>query len=120
AYANVQQLLVGQRGTVGRFQRCRIGGGCIDHSVSRSSALATRRSVAASNRRPVSRRPIGSRSAVKPHGTLTAGSPARLALTVNTSARYICSGSETRSPIRNAGVGLVGIAITSTAPLPEN
>jgi hypothetical protein len=51
---------------------------------------------------------------VKPHGTLMAGSPARLALTVKTSARYICSGSETRSPILNAGVGLVGIATTST------
>ena len=44
-------------------------------------------------RRPVSCRPIGSRSAVKPHGTLIAGRPARFALTVKMSARYICSGS---------------------------
>ena len=31
---------------------------------------------------------------VKPHGTLIAGRPARFALTVKTSARYICSGSD--------------------------
>jgi len=37
-----------------------------------------------------------------------------LALTVKTSARYICSGSAMRSPSRNAGTGLVGIATTST------
>ena len=48
------------------------------------------------------------------HGTLIAGNPDRLALTVKTSMRYICTGSETRSPIRTAGVGLVGIATTST------
>ena len=51
---------------------------------------------------------------VKPHGTLMAGRPARFALTVNTSARYICSGSATRSPSLNAAVGLVGIATAST------
>ena len=34
--------------------------------------------------------------------TLTAGSPARFALTVNTSARYIWSGSDTRSRMRFA------------------
>jgi len=46
--------------------------------------------------------------------TLIAGRPASGAPTVNTSARYICSGSSDRSPSLNAGVGLVGIATTST------
>ena len=84
-----------------------------------SRARRRRRRAAASlrrTRRPVSCRPIGRRSAVNPHGTLIAGRPARLALTVKTSARYICSGSSTRSPIRKAGVGLVGIAIDVDAP----
>ena len=43
-----------------------------------------------------------------------AGNPARLALTVNTSSRYILRGSSTRSPSLNAGVGLVGISTVST------
>jgi hypothetical protein len=49
-----------------------------------------------------------------PHGTLRAGRPARLAGNVHTSARYIARGSSTRSPIGNATVGLVGVAMTST------
>ena len=36
-------------------------------------------------------------------------------LTVNTSARYICTGSASRSPSANAVVGLVGVATTSTS-----
>jgi hypothetical protein len=47
---------------------------------------------------------------------LMAGRPARLALTVKTSARYICNGSPTFSPSRKGGIGLVGIATTSTCP----
>jgi hypothetical protein len=43
-----------------------------------------------------------------------AGTPARLAPTVNTSARYISTGSDVRSPSLNAPVGLVGSAMTST------
>ena len=46
--------------------------------------------------------------------SLGAGKPASGAATVNTSARYICIGSSMRSPRRNAGVGLVGMATTST------
>ena len=41
------------------------------------------------------------------------GSPARLTGTVSTSDAYIAHGSSTRSPIRNATVGDVGIAIRS-------
>ena len=51
---------------------------------------------------------------LKPQGRLIAGRFARLAPTVKTSARYICTGSSTRSPSANAGVGLVGIAIRLT------
>src|SRR5439155_19355654 len=89
AHAHLQQLLVAQARPVRGLQRVDIGGSCFDHSVSRSYASASRRSVASSNRRPVICKPSGSRSAVKPHGTLIAGSTARFALTVNTSARYI-------------------------------
>ena len=60
---------------------------------------------------------MGRPSGVKPQGTLIAGEPARLALTVKMSPRYMCSGSETRSPSGNAGVGVVGIATTSTGLL---
>ena len=67
-----------------------------------------RSTVASSNWRPVSCRPSGKRSALNPQATLIAGSPARLALTVKMSARYICSGSSVRSPSLNAAVGLVG------------
>ena len=57
--------------------------------------------------------PIGSPAWVKPQGTDTPGIPARLAGTVNTSLRYIWSGSAL-SPILNATFGVVGAAITST------
>ena len=84
-----------------------------------SSRARTRRrpcsTVASSMARPVSCRLHGSRASVNPHGIEIDGRPARLAATVKTSARYICSGSAIRSPSANAGVGLVGIAITSTA-----
>ena len=83
-------------------------------AVRRSLPQEAIRNIAlSSNSRPVSCIPTGKPAAVNPHGTLIAGRPARLALTVNTSARYIWSGSETRSPTRNAAVGLVGIATTS-------
>ena len=44
------------------------------------------------------------------------GRPARLTGTVRTSDAYIAHGSSTRSPIRNATVGDVGIAIRSQSP----
>jgi len=49
-----------------------------------------------------------------PHGTEMAGIPARLAGTVRMSERYIERGS-VFSPSRNAMVGMVGPAITSTS-----
>ena len=58
--------------------------------------------------------PTGRPSASNPHGTDSAGSPASGAPAVKTSARYICTGSSSRSPRRNAVVGLVGVATTST------
>ncbi len=70
--------------------------------------------MTSSNIRPVSCIPIGSRADENPHGTLIAGRPVRLALTVKMSFRYICSGSLVFSPSVNAGVGVVGVATTST------
>src|SRR3990167_5031363 len=49
----------------------------------------------------------------KPIGTEMAGIPVRFAGTVNISRRYIESGS-LFSPMRTAGVGVVGVAIAST------
>ncbi len=51
--------------------------------------------------------------AARPQGSDSAGRPARFAGTVKMSARYICSGSPVFSPRRKAGVGVVGVAITS-------
>ena len=53
-------------------------------------------------------------SAASPHGTDIAAMPARLDGMVHRSARYIASGSSTRSPIGNAVVGVVGETSTST------
>ena len=46
---------------------------------------------------------MGRPEAVKPHGTLIPGGPARLRDSVSTSDRYMPSGSSTRSPIFHAG-----------------
>ncbi len=48
-------------------------------------------------------------------GTDNPGMPARLAVTVKMSARYMASGSSAFSPSRNAGVGVVGVTIASTS-----
>ena len=42
------------------------------------------------------------------------GSPARFTGTVSTSEAYIAHGSSTRSPMRNATVGDVGVTTRST------
>ncbi len=55
-----------------------------------------------------------------PLGSEIAGPPTRFAGTVNTSERYICSGSALRSPKRKGGVGEVGSAITSHAVSAES
>ena len=47
-------------------------------------------------------------------GIEIAGSPARLTPTVYMSSKYIVKGSVVFSPILNAGVGVVGLIITST------
>ena len=60
-------------------------------------------------------KPTGRPSSSRPHGMLMAGMPARSAGIVNTSDRYIARGSSARSPIRNAVVGDVGAAMTSTS-----
>ena len=75
-----------------------------------------RNSVASSHARPVNCRPTGSRSPVSPHGTLIAGSPASGALTVNTSARYICSGS---SVVRRAETPASGSSASRRRRRPE-
>jgi hypothetical protein len=56
----------------------------------------------------------GKPSSVKPVGTDIHGSPAKLAGTVNTSFKYIFTGSSVFSPIANAADGVVGVNITST------
>jgi len=58
-------------------------------------------------------KPIGMPSASKPQGNDSAGSPARLTEIVKMSDKYICSGSWVFSPILNAVVGAVRVAITS-------
>ena len=57
--------------------------------------------------------PIGRPAAVKPQGTEMPGFPARLVEMVKISERYICKGVSVFSPILNAGVGVVGVRITS-------
>lgn len=58
--------------------------------------------------------PMGKPSCDAPHGTDIPGNPAMLHEIVNTSARYIFSGSSRFSPSLNAGVGVVGVQMTST------
>ena len=53
-------------------------------------------------------KPTGKPSGAWPHGMLIAGMPARSAGIVNTSDRYMASGSAVFSPSRNAVVGDVG------------
>src|SRR5262249_1284949 len=87
-------------------------GATVGHAVNRWYASAARSSVGSSNGRAVSWKPTGTRSpprSTNPPGTLIAGTPARFALTVKISARYICSGSSAFSPRPNGGMGLVGV-----------
>ena len=51
---------------------------------------------------------------LSPHGKQSPGMPARFALTVYRSTRYIDSGSSAFSPILNAGAAVTGPAIRST------
>src|SRR5258707_6990462 len=58
--------------------------------------------------------PIGNPAALKPQGMLIPGRPAKLHGRVNTSIKYIASGSFTFSPSLNAVTGEVGEMIAST------
>ena len=54
------------------------------------------------------------RAASSPAGTERPGRPARLTVTVNTSLRYIATGSSILSPARNGPEGAVGVSSAST------
>src|SRR5262249_20589089 len=70
----------------------RLGRGvCV--AVARSWARGARSPAASSRVRPMTCSPRGSPLVVKPHGPDTAGPPAMSAGMVNTSLRYICTGS---------------------------
>src|ERR1043166_8058019 len=85
------------------------------HSLACSYMRAARKRVGSLKVGPSSWKPIGSGcgSCVNPHGTLIPGMPAMLQVRVKTSSRYTASGSADFSPILNAGVGEVGVSITS-------
>src|SRR5437773_5285669 len=80
--------------------------------VARSYAAATRNIVASANEFAMICSPTG-RPSERPHGMLMPGRPAMLPGSVNTSLRYIASGSFTFCPILNATVGDVGVTIAS-------
>jgi drug/metabolite transporter (DMT)-like permease len=82
---------------------------------SRSSAFAARKRTCSPSTGAVNWSPTGSPAPSNPHGTVIAGTPARLAGIVKTSERYIAKGSPARSPIRKAVVGDVGETSTSNA-----
>src|SRR5690606_38984680 len=69
--------------------------------------------VSSSSLRPIRCRPSGNPFASTPAGTESAGRPAMEAGTVNTSFRYIASGSSALEPNANAALGVVGVRITS-------
>src|SRR5262249_6284701 len=77
-----------------------------------SSAWPARKSVFSPNCGPISCRPTG-RPSESPDGMLSPGSPARQEGIVIRSHAYIASGSLALSPIGNATVGEVGVAIAS-------
>src|SRR5690606_20140432 len=79
----------------------------------RSSAAAARTSNPSCQRSAMSWPPTGRPSTV-PIGSESAGTPARFAVTVKMSARYIWYGSSTFSPSGNATEGVVGVRSTST------
>jgi len=58
--------------------------------------------------------PMGNPVLDRPHGTETPGIPAKDAVTVKISARYIERGSSAYSPNLKAAVGVVGVTIAST------
>src|SRR5258708_1643749 len=79
-----------------------------------STACPTRSTLLSSKCLPNTCRPIGRPVLVCPQGTLIPGIPARSAVTVKMSARYMANGSSAFSPSLNAGVGAVGVTMAST------
>src|SRR6266850_5335128 len=75
--------------------------------------LAAAKSVDSSKKFPTIWQPRGRPDEVKPDGRERAGTPARFAVTVKMSERYIARGSSVFSPRRKAGPGTVGTARTS-------
>src|SRR6516162_7546997 len=80
-----------------------------------STARATRNAVPSFICEASTCMPTGSPDFVAPQGTVTPQMPARLAVTVYTSARYMARGSPVFSPSLNAGTGDVGVTIASTS-----
>ena len=69
-----------------------------------SMTWAARNSVPSSNGLPMSCSPSGVPCDDSPPGTEMPGRPARFTVTVNTSFRYICTGSSVFSPSAKAAV----------------
>ena len=69
---------------------------------------------ASSHGLPMTCNPSGKPDLSNPVGTETPGKPAKFTVTVNTSFKYICTGSASDiSPKPNAAEGVVGVKIAS-------
>ena len=86
----------------------------LDGASQISKIFAAFNSLCSSKTLPINCIPIGNPLVSKPQGILIAGSPAKLAGTVNKSDKYIESGSLTKSPFKKAVVGQVGVNKIST------
>ena len=90
-----------------------VGGGHLLAHSDASSAPATRNIAASPSAGASTCTPTGRPCAPVPYGTLIAAWPARFVGMVNTSQRYMVSGSLVLSPILNATVGDVGVRMAS-------
>src|SRR5262245_20550565 len=80
-----------------------------------STTWPSENNVSSSKGRPMSWSPSGRPSADRPPGTEMPGSPAMFTVTVNTSLRYISTGSAAPfSPMPNAAEGVAGVRTAST------
>src|SRR5689334_12030371 len=78
-----------------------------------SIAAPALRMVASSKALPINCSPRGRPFSLKAAGTAKPGKPARLTVTVNTSFKYMETGSEVFSPMAKAGPGVAGVKSTS-------
>src|SRR5262249_30004027 len=85
-----------------------------------STMLASENSVSSSKGRPISCNPSGSSCASRPAGTAIPGSPAMFTVTVNTSFRYISTGSAPFSPRPKAADGVAGVSMACTPALKQS